>query len=175
MCLQDWSGLDFDTMARVGNVAESHYMGGGFSCLPRASMFVDLLLQMGDVARTNPFGEPIDGVAPLATVFMKVGGGIAGQLCWIDPEQPHDLSIHWTADGSALEYRIDGTLVLNPRAGDDSLVPGLPPVGFNRSAFHIDAWQDNGTGDPDVTGVAGQADIDQVCTLERFSILGPPS
>jgi hypothetical protein len=173
-CIQDWAGIDFETMAVHGNVAQSRYAGGGFAVLPAESMFGAALAAAGDAATDNPFGRAIPGVAPLNAVFSRVGAGFTAQRCWIDPAAPHELTIAWTADGTSIVFAIDGQTVLEAVDGAPSLLPGLPPIEFNRCAMHVDSWQDNGSGDPNVTGVDGHADRDQVYTVESLAVLAVP-
>jgi hypothetical protein len=172
-CVQNWSGIDFDTMERYGNVARSDYSGGGFvffkrtALLPRAARMIRPFVK--------PFGTPRPGVAPLYAMFARVKGYMLARVVHVDPDVPHELAIHWTPDARAIELWLDGAQVLRVRQGAFAVPAGLRTNGrvrFQRCALHMDCWQDNGAGGFDVIGDAGHPDRDQTYTVESLSILG---
>jgi hypothetical protein len=175
--LQDWVGLDLDTIERTGSASkESEFSGFGVSWLPRRSMLPRLWRATGMLRRRppGPLATPIEGVAPLHVMMARVRGFLVSDIAYVDPSVPHEVAMAWTGDGEALDAYIDGTHVLRVQQGARAIPAGARTRGrvrFHRSGFHAVNWNDNGSGNPDVKGTAGHADRDEVFTVERVAIV----
>jgi hypothetical protein len=173
--LQDWDGIDFDTMEKYGNTEKSQYSGGGFVAFNPKAMFPRIARLAAVFQKKGPFGKPIRaGVAPLYVMFASINGFLKTGVLNIDPGVPHDLASHWSSDAAEISYWLDGSCVLRVREGEAAIPTGAKTAGrvrLKKCAFHVDCWQDNGTGDPNVQGSEGHKDRDQVYTIEKLSIL----
>ena len=173
--VQDWVGIDFETMARYGNTAKSQYSGGGFVVLNPQAAFSRIAQILARFQTPGPFSRPVrSGIAPLYLMFARIGGFMASRVLHIDPDVPHELAIHWTRDAQTLSYWFDGEQVLRITQGEWALPIGLKTgarVRFHECGFHADCWQDNGTGGANVQGSPGHPTRDQVYTIESISIL----
>jgi len=174
-CAQDWTGIDFATMARHGNRRKSMYEGFGLTWLPDNSLFPRLYraTRLLD-RRKGPFREPVvPGQAPMYLVLAVINGWTKATCVYLDPGAAHDVAYHWTADGQTVSAWVDGHEILTVAQGDVVVPAGVRTrgrVAFNRSGLHACAWQDNGSGNPDVQGVAGNPKDDQVYTIERMAV-----
>lgn len=173
--IQDWMGIDFETMENYGNTAMSQYTGGGFVIFNPKAAFPRMARVIAKFQRGRPFGKPIrSGLAPLNVMFARVKGYMKTSVLYIDPDIPHELACHWSLNGQEISFWCDGENVLNVRQGTWAIPIGLrtkAKVGFHKCGFHVDCWQDNGTGSTDVQGAAGHSNIDQVYTIENLSII----
>lgn len=175
-CLQDWTGIDFETMAIHGNTARSRFQGFGLAWLPQDSLFPRLHRLGERFSRyEDAFSEPVgDGIAPMYVILAQIGGWAKARKVHVDPDVPHIVAFHWTADGRTLQCWLDEQLALSVTEGDWVIPAGVHTRGrarFNRSGLHACAWQDNGSGNPDVGGVAGNPKDDQPYSVERLRII----
>lgn len=173
--VQDWVGIEFDTMAKFGNTAKSKYSGGGFIILNPQAAFAKIALVATRLQPQAPFSQPIRaGIAPVNLMFARIGGFLMARALYVDPDLPHDLAIHWSQDARTLSYWLDGQRVMHITRGAWALPIGTQTGGrvqFHECAFHMDAWQDNGTGGANVQGTAGNPNHDQTYTIESMTIL----
>lgn len=173
--IQDWVGLEFETMRIYGNKARSAYSGGGLTFVPKDSMFPPIARFLSRFQpKIDPFSTPRPGVAPLYALLFRGGGYLVSRMLHIDPDVPHEIAIHWSRDAQTISFWLDEINVLKAQQGSWALPAGLKTGGriqFYECGFHIDCWQDNGTGNTDVQGAAGHPDKDQVYTIESLSIL----
>jgi hypothetical protein len=173
--LQDWVGIEFETMARYGNTAKSEYSGSGFIVLNPNAAFARVANLLALFQKTGAFSRPVRaGIAPLYLMFARVGGFLTTRVLHIDPDVPHELAIHWTHDAQTMTYWLDGEQVMHITQGEWAFPIGLKTGGrvrFHECGFHMDCWQDNGTGGVNVQGDAGNPQRDQVYTIESMSIL----
>ena len=172
--IQDWMGLDFQTMEQYGNTAMSQYSGGGFVIFNPKATFPRMARLITKFQRNRPFSKPIrSGVSPLYLMFARIKGYMKTAVLYINPDIPHELACHWSHDAQEISFWCDGIKVLNIRQGTWAVPIGLrtkAKARLHQCGFHIDCWQDNGTGGTNVQGAAGHADIDQVYTIESMSI-----
>ncbi len=173
--IQDWMGLDFDTMEKYGNTAKSQYTGGGFVMFNPKAAFSRTARFLGRFQRNRPFNKPVrKGVAGLSVMFARIKGYMKTAVLYIDPDIPHELACHWSEDGKIISFWCDGENILNVREGSVAIPIGIRTrarIRFHMCGFHMDCWQDNGTGGTDVQGAAGHPDIDQVYSIETLKIL----
>lgn len=173
--LQDWDGLDFDTMEKYGNTEKSQYSGGGFVVFNPKAMFPRLARLAALFQKKGPYSRPVrGGVSPLYVMFASVNGFLKTGVMYIDPDVPHDLASHWSADAREISYWLDGVCVLRVREGESAIPTGSKTGGrvrLKKCGFHVDCWQDNGTGSANVQGAEGHKDRDQVYTIEKLAIL----
>jgi hypothetical protein len=172
-CVQDWTGIDFDTMAEHGYEARAEYVFGAFVFLdPRAP--VPRAFEGAPYADA-PFGAPPrPGIAPLYVMLLRVRHYLSVIRIFVDPDVAHEFAIHWSDDGQRMEFWADGVLVHVVRDGEQVRFRDQPPrtVELQPCGLHVDAWQDNGGGEKTLLGEEGNKDVDQVFTVARLSILG---
>lgn len=173
-CIQDWRGIEFLTMERHRSTTKAaEYFGAGLCFFPEGAMLPRLTRAVQRFQRPGPFGTPIPGVAPIYAMAARMNGFLAARILHIDPDIPHEFACHWSPDAQEITLWLDGERVLAVRDRAWAIPIGVQTGGrakLRQCALHLDAWQDNGSGNMVVTGADGHQDRDQVFTVERLEI-----